>query len=91
MPDEELQGTLAGRKQQARAGRDKVQGLDEEDSLHRVGVEDGVVLPTLMGWGGSLDPGDTSRIRYLEEIAAELGTPAAGPENEPRTTPHHRT
>lgn len=59
---------------QAKAGRDKIQGLREEDGLHRFGVEEGVVLPTLMGWGGSLDPNDTSRIRYLEEIAEELGT-----------------
>jgi hypothetical protein len=90
MGDEERRGTLAERKRKAKAGRDKVQGLREEDTLHRVGVEEGVVLPTLMGWGGSLDPTDTSRLRYLEEIAEELGAPAPGPEKEPRSTPHRR-
>ncbi|MDI6870552.1 MAG: hypothetical protein QME79_04190 [Bacillota bacterium] len=80
---------LEERKLAAKAGRDKVQGLRAEDTLHRVGVDDGVVLPTLMGWGGPLDPNDTSRVRYLEEVAEELGTPTTGPENEPRS-PHHR-
>ncbi len=91
MADEELRGTLAERKAQAKAGRDKIQGLQSEDTLHRTGVEEGIVLPTLMGWGGSLDPNDTSRIHYLEELAEELGTPPAGPDNEPRSTPHRRS
>ncbi|MGE5553643.1 MAG: hypothetical protein ACM3XZ_06945 [Betaproteobacteria bacterium] len=90
MADEERRGTMVERRREAKAGREKIQGQRTEDTLHRVGVEDGVVLPTLMGWGGPLDPNDTSRIRYLEEIAAELGAPVTGPENEPHSTPHHR-
>lgn len=94
MPDYETQlgrepEVLAERKQEVRAGYGKVQGLNEEDSLHRTGVEEGTVLPTLMGWGGSLDPNDTSRVRYLEEVAAELGTPLDGPGREPHSTAHH--
>lgn len=95
MPERENQAPpeaaeLDRRKLEARSGRDKIQGLREEDTLHRFGVEEGAVLPTLMGWGGSLDPNDTSRIRYLEEVAAELGAPDRGPENEPRSAPHRR-
>lgn len=95
MPERENQAPpeaaeLRQRKLEAKGGRDKIQGLREEDSLHRVGVEEGTVLPTLMGWGGPLDPNDTSRIRYLEEVAAELGTPVSNPDNEPHSAPHRR-
>ena len=79
------------RQEKEKAGRDKVQGRREEDSLHRVGVEEGIVLPTLMGWGGPLDPNDTSRIRYLEELASELGSPPVQPDNEPRSETHRRS
>ncbi|MGE5507499.1 MAG: hypothetical protein ACM3RP_03270 [Chitinophagales bacterium] len=93
MPEYETQlsrnpEVLDERKEEARAGYGKVHGLREEDSLHRVGVEEGTVLPSLMGWGGSLDPNDTSRVRYLEEVAAELGTPVDGPGREPRSKSH---
>lgn len=62
------------RRSRTRAGKSKDQGEAQEVTLHRVGVEDGVVIPTLMGWS-TLDPNDTARAQYLEEVAEELGVP----------------
>jgi len=76
-----------GDKGELRVGRDKDQGESKEVTLHRVGVEDGIVLPMIMGWHWStLDPSDISRARYMEEIAAELGSPPEGEEQ----TKHHK-
>ncbi|MBO8126629.1 MAG: hypothetical protein H0Z38_05250 [Firmicutes bacterium] len=69
-----------------RVGRDKDQGESQDVTLERTGVEDGIVLPMIMGWHWStLDPSDLSRARYMEEVAAELGTPIEGEE---RSKPH---
>lgn len=60
---------------------------EDEVTLHRHGVEEGIVVPTLFAWS-TLDPNDTSRARYLEEIGEELGTPESM-EGEPTTWRHH--
>ncbi|NLY55381.1 MAG: hypothetical protein GX058_02600 [Firmicutes bacterium] len=68
-------------------GRDQDRREAKEVTLHRVGVEDGIVLPMIMGWHWStIDPTDLSRARYMEEIAAELGSPPEGEEQ----TKHHK-
>lgn len=76
-----------GLKVRGKVGRDKDQGEKEEVTLHRVGVEDGIVLPMIMGWAWStLDPSDLSRARYIEEVAEELGTI----EGEEHSSPHKK-
>ncbi|MDI3281194.1 MAG: hypothetical protein QJR13_07495 [Bacillota bacterium] len=64
-----------------RVGKEKDQGEKREVTLHRTGVEEGIVIPTLMAWA-TLDPNDTSRIGYLEEVAEELSTPGSTPRAE---------
>lgn len=67
-----------------RVGKRKDQGEKREVTLHRTGVEEGIVIPTLIAWA-TLDPNDTSRVGYLEEVAEELAA------SEPKNLPPVRT